>query len=193
MSRNRVYLITGANRGIGRGLVERYLSCSSTTVIAAVRNVDHPTTKSLAALSKADSSELIVLKIDSNSETDAEHATRRLVTEFGISHLDVVIGNAGICKAYTSVACSTTAAMNEHFAINALGPLILFQAVHQLLRKSKNGKFVAISSLAASVGKMEIVPVYHVVYGVSKGALNHITRRVHFEHPALTVFSIDPG
>ena len=91
-----VYLITGASRGIGRGLVETFLARSNTTVIAAVRDPASAPSQSLQSLSKGDSSRLIVVKIDAKSPTDPAAAVKTLQTEHSIDHIDVVIANAGI-------------------------------------------------------------------------------------------------
>ena len=49
-----IVLITGASRGIGKGLLELYLAKSNHTVVAANRNPNHTTSKALADLPKAD-------------------------------------------------------------------------------------------------------------------------------------------
>ena len=51
-----VVLITGANRGLGKGLLERYLGQPNHTVIAANRNPDHPSSKELGDVPKAEGS-----------------------------------------------------------------------------------------------------------------------------------------
>jgi NAD(P)-dependent dehydrogenase (short-subunit alcohol dehydrogenase family) len=49
-----VVLITGANRGIGKGLLELYLLKPNHLVIAANRDPEHPTSKALALVVKID-------------------------------------------------------------------------------------------------------------------------------------------
>ncbi|KAK2792179.1 hypothetical protein FQN52_003947 [Onygenales sp. PD_12] len=144
-----VYFVTGANRVIGRGLVERYLSRPFTTVIAAVQNPSNPTAKSLESLLRGTSSLLILVKIDSTPQTDPASALKHLAT------LDIVIANDGTCESYPTVVCAKMAEMYQHFAVNAPGPMVLFQAVWMLLYKPNNGKFAAISLLAANIGAME--------------------------------------
>ncbi|PGH27922.1 hypothetical protein AJ80_00472 [Polytolypa hystricis UAMH7299] len=190
----KTYLVTGANRGLGRGLVERYLARPSSTVVAAVRSLERLSSKSLVELPKGTNSTLIVVKIDSTSQTDALEAISKLKTEHSITHLDVVIANAGICKAYPSVDKATIAEMTEHFSVNSLGALLLFQAVVPLLRQAEETpKFVTMSSAVGSIGDMEATPVPHLAYGASKAALNFITRKMHFEHPEIIIFPVDPG
>ena len=120
---------------------------------------------------------------------------RTLQSTHGIDTLDVVIANAGIAEVYPRAADASMADVREHFEVNTLGPLALFQACLPLLEKSKNkqGKFVAVSTSAASIGGMELRPIPNSVYGPSKAALNYLTRKMHFEHKDLIAFPIDPG
>lgn len=64
-----VVLITGANRGIGKGLLELYLLKPNHFVIAANRDPEHPTSKALAELPTADGTSLLVVKIDATVRT----------------------------------------------------------------------------------------------------------------------------
>ncbi|CAN9318719.1 unnamed protein product [Alternaria alternata] len=97
MALPKIYLVTGANRGIGKGFTGLLLQKPSVTVIAAVRNPSHISAKELTALPIAEGSKLILVPLDSTSETSAKDAVRILKNDHGIKYLDVVIANAGIC------------------------------------------------------------------------------------------------
>lgn len=64
-----VVLITGANRGIGKGLLELYLLKPNHLVIAANRDPEHATSKALATIPTADGTCLLVVKIDATVRT----------------------------------------------------------------------------------------------------------------------------
>jgi norsolorinic acid ketoreductase len=66
-----VCLISGANRGIGRGLVEALLSRPNTTIIAAVRNPNVAASQSLNSIAPGASSHLIIVKVDSKNPDDS--------------------------------------------------------------------------------------------------------------------------
>lgn len=198
MSAPNIYLITGANRGIGKGLVSLLLQRPSTTVIAAVRDPEHPTAKELASLPSAEGSKLILISLDSSREDAALKAVNTLKNDHDIKHLDVVIANAGIGKGGGPVRETTVSNMVEHHAVNTIGPVLLFQATADLLQTSptKRPIFVAISTVMGSLGAMEALagfPAKHSPYGGSKAALNWFIRRLHFEEPWLTSFLIHPG
>ncbi|GKT60002.1 aflatoxin biosynthesis ketoreductase Nor-1 [Colletotrichum tofieldiae] len=198
MSSGLTYLITGANRGIGQGFASLLLQRPSTTVVAGVRDPSNPSSKALADLPKGEGSKLILVKIDSAVESDPASAIATLQKEHNITSLDVVIANAGISHTSAAVSNVDTKSALDHFAINSVAPLILFNAAAPLLKASasKNPIFVGISSLIGSKGAAEAVaqiPASASPYGASKAALNWFVRRLHFEEPWLTAFVFHPG
>lgn len=162
-------------------------------MIAAVRDPQHLTALALSTLPKGPSSTLITLKLDSAIEADAAAAIHTLLATHSITSIDIVIANAGISKNWPKVADARPADLREHFEINVLGPLTLFQATLPLLEKAKAPKFVTVSSTAGSIGGMETIPIPNSSYGTSKAALNYLTRKMHFEHEGLIAFPISPG
>lgn len=187
---SHVYLITGANRGLGLGMVRHYLTLPNNIVIAGVR--DTTSVKDLSAIISAPSSMLIFAKIDAFSETDAATAVTELKCR-GIAHIDTVIANAGLGNFWGSALDTTPSHMLEHFQVNAMGPLILFQAVWPLLEAAKSPKFVTLGTPVASMSELEYYPLPSMAYATSKAATHFVTRKLHFEFPALTVFTISPG
>ncbi|MCJ1396574.1 hypothetical protein MMC18_009465 [Xylographa bjoerkii] len=189
----RTYLITGANRGIGKGLVMTYLSRPSTIVIAGVRDPLSASSKALHELPVGHGSKVIVVKIDSSSETDAATAMKKLQSVHNINRLDVVIANAGIAGHLKTVAEQTVAELQEHITVNAIGPLVLFKAVYPLLKASAEPKFVVVGSPMGSIGGMESRPYPALAYGASKAMVHYITRKIHLENEWLVAFVLDPG
>jgi norsolorinic acid ketoreductase len=193
MPSQTTYLITGANRGIGNGLVQNYLSRPNTVVIATTRDLSSPSSKALSTLSAGKNSKIIVVKLDSSVDTDAETAINELKAVHGITHIDTVIANAGIANYWGPTSTTPIAAFQNHFNINTMGTLTLFQATNALLDNSSKPKFVYISTVVGSIGDAEKWPLQGVAYGASKAAANYIMRKIHLEHPKLTVFPLHPG
>jgi norsolorinic acid ketoreductase len=185
------YLITGANRGIGLGLAAHYLALENTTVIAGVRNPS--SVSDLKALKTGSGSRLIVVKIDSVSTTDASAAVEELKSKYQITHLDVVIANAGLGSYWGPALTTPIAEFETHLRVNATGTLILFQAVHGLLSAAKEPKFVPIGTPVGSMGEMEKYPLPSTAYGTSKAALNFLTKKLHLEHENMVIFPLAPG
>jgi norsolorinic acid ketoreductase len=163
----------------------------NTTVIVGVR--DPSTTGKLSAFKPASGSKLIVVKIDNASTTDAKDAVEILKSEHGISHIDVVIANAGRGSHWAPALTTDIAEFQLHFNVNATGTLVLFQAVHGLLSASKNPKFIPIGTPVGSTSEQENFPLPSTSYGSSKAALHFLTRKLHFEHENMVVFPLAPG
>lgn len=88
--------------------------------------------------------------------------------------------------------------MKAHFAVNTVGPVVLFQAVLPLLLKKAAAdvaapKFVTVGSSAGSIGGMEQRPFPNAAYAPSKAAVHYLTKKIHVEHPELIALPVDPG
>ena len=190
--------------GLGKGLVSAYLLKPDNVVIAAVRNPNDATSLALQDLPRHASSTLIIVKIESTSETDPKTAIAELQSKYNIVSLDVVVANAAISQIWPAVAEAKADDMMRHFHVNVVGIVFLFQAVLPLLQASSSAspdstpqplpaKFVTITSSAGSIGNQEQVDVPNAAYGPSKAALNWITKKIHLEHPDIIAFPLDPG
>ena len=144
-------LITGANRGLGKGLLERYLKLPNHIVIAANRNPPHATSQEFSKLPTAEGSKLITLKIDARVWQDAAVAVEELKGQ-GIQHLDIVIANAGVAYCWPTVAELKETDFVAHIEPNVYGVVSLFQAVRPLLQRStKEPIFAAMGTTAGSL------------------------------------------
>ena len=194
MSSTTTYLITGANRGIGKGLASALLLRPSTTVIVLVRDPNHPTSQSLNSLPKGQNSRLLVEKYDAAVDGSAARAIKSLVSSHSITSLDVVVANSGILNSHGPSTSATPAELIEHLTVNAIAPLTLFGATQPLLSKSKNPKFFTISSAVGSNGQLEAYQGLPIMpYGMSKAAVNFAMRKLHFEFPDIIVEPLQPG
>lgn len=133
------------------------------------------------------------MKIDSVSETDAAFAMKELESTHGIKALDIVVANAAISKLYPLVSETKISDILEHFNVNVIGVVRLFQAALPLLQKAKAPKFITLGTTAGSIGNIESVNFPNTPYGTSKAALNYVTRKIHFENPKVIAFPLSPG
>lgn len=161
------------------------------TAIAAVRNPAKA--DGLKKLPAGEGSELIVVKLDNVCETDAGDAINVLKSEYHITHLDIVIANAGIARYIHPVASIPISEIVDHHRTNTVGAILLLQATETLMRAAEAPKFVAISS---SMGSMSAMPHHaqpSVAYGSSKAALNYVMCKLHAELEYLCAFPLHPG
>ncbi|KAK3619209.1 hypothetical protein LTR56_024169 [Elasticomyces elasticus] len=89
-----IILVSGANRGLGKGLAQLYLARPDHTVIAANRDHSSSSSEALSELLTGAGSRLIVVKVDALAETDAGKAVKTLTTKHGIDYIDIVVANA---------------------------------------------------------------------------------------------------
>lgn len=121
-------------------------------------------------------SRLLLVSIESTSPTDPAQAVKEIEAA-GIGHLDLVIANAGICPAPTPLTAVGPKDVSEAFNVNAVGPLILFQATRNLLEKSPGSpKWMTISTGAASITRLEVHGAHAVpAYAIGKAGTNWFT------------------
>ncbi|KAK3297099.1 uncharacterized protein B0H64DRAFT_356950 [Chaetomium fimeti] len=187
-----IVLITGGNRGLGHGLVTRFLAQPNYTVIAAVRHPAHPTAEALGDLPRGLGSTLITVRYDASSEQSAADAVAELRAKHGVDHLDIVLANAGISTQWPLVKDVKRADIQAHVEVNVMGVVSLYQATRDLLQRSTAGpRFVAMGSMAGALGQQPPVP--SGCYGPSKAMLNWYGIRINAEDEWLTAFILDPG
>lgn len=186
------YLITGTARGIGRGLVKELLKRPQTTVFAGVRDTNTSTATDLQKFEAAAGSKLILLKLDATKKSDNDAAVSTIKSH-GVSHLDVVIANAGVSTDIRPIIDVPESDFLYAYQANTLGPIFLFQAVEPLLSASSNPRFFVSTSLIGSVGFASELPVPVAAYGVSKAGINWFLRKMHGEFPKITFVPIHPG
>lgn len=165
--------------GIGRALAEAYLSRPNHTVIGSVRDSTAPSVQALKDFpATAASSRLLLVTIESTSAEDVAKAVKDIEAA-GVTHLDIVIANAGICPAPTPLTTVDVKDVMTVFTVNTVGPIILYQALWPLLKKSPGGspKWLSVSSAAGSLAYLEVHGTFALpAYGISKAGMNWFTQ-----------------
>ncbi|KJA22327.1 hypothetical protein HYPSUDRAFT_186492 [Hypholoma sublateritium FD-334 SS-4] len=191
MSPSTIYLVTGSNRGLGLGFVSQILAAHDNAfVYAGAREPEKATgLKSLAA--KYPGRMAIVKCVSADVEGISDLAK---YIEKGHGRVDTVIANAGLGIMKGSVSEVSVAALEDHFRVNVIGTIVLFQSLYSLLKKSHAPRFIPISTAAAAFhsGVIEL-PFGSAAYGTTKVALNWATRKIHFENDWLVSFPMNPG
>jgi NAD(P)-dependent dehydrogenase (short-subunit alcohol dehydrogenase family) len=138
----KVWLITGASRGLGADIAKAALAAGH-AVVASGRDTDRVS----SALGR--SHELLAVKLDVTSRSDAEAAVRAAVDRFG--RIDVLVNNAA--NFYAGYFEELTAEqMDRQLATSLIGPMNVTRAVLPLMRKQGSGHVISISSSAGLVG-----------------------------------------
>jgi len=142
MATNKVWLITGAGRGLGVDIVKAALD-GGHRVVATGRNTD----KVAKALGK--SAELLVVKLDITKLADAESAVKAAVDQFG--RIDVLVNNAANFYAGFFEELSPEQ-IERQLSTSLVGPMNVTRAVLPIMRKQGSGLIITISSTAGLIG-----------------------------------------
>jgi NAD(P)-dependent dehydrogenase (short-subunit alcohol dehydrogenase family) len=149
MTDMKVWFITGAGRGMGVNIARAALAAGN-AVVATGRNTDAVT----RAVGHAD--DLLVVKLDITSPTDAQAAVRAAVQRFG--RIDVLVNNAANFYAGYFEEL-TPEQIQRQLTTSLIGPMNVTRAVLPVMREQRSGHIITISSSAGLVG-FEFVSAY---------------------------------
>jgi NAD(P)-dependent dehydrogenase (short-subunit alcohol dehydrogenase family) len=142
MSNKKVWVITGAGRGIGAEMTKAALAAGH-AVVATGRKPEAVA----QALGEAD--ELVVAKLDVTHADDAETAVQAAVDRFG--RVDVLVNNAGYGQLGFFEELSP-AQIDQQLATNVIGAMNVTRAVLPTMRRQRAGHVITISSVSGLVG-----------------------------------------
>jgi NAD(P)-dependent dehydrogenase (short-subunit alcohol dehydrogenase family) len=166
MTRSKTAIVTGAQQGIGAGLVDGFLKSGYSVVATSLRASD----------SLRPTPDLVVVDGDIRDHETAAKSVAAAVTHFGT--VDVLVSNAGIfiTKPFTEF---TTDDFNMLVSVNLLGFLQMTQlAVKQMLRQQSG----CVITISAALADNPIAGVNASVSMITKGGLNTITRHLAIEY-----------
>jgi NAD(P)-dependent dehydrogenase (short-subunit alcohol dehydrogenase family) len=171
-----VALVTGANRGIGRALVESLLRRDASKVYATARRPE-----SLRELSDP---RVVPLTLDVTDPTQI----RAVCAAAG--DVELLISNAGVAVPGGLTDSADLEAARLQMEVNYFGPLQLFQEILPVLARNGGGGAVFIGSLAG-LTSVPFVPTY----SASKAALHSLTQgaRMLFGARGTSIFGVYPG
>jgi NAD(P)-dependent dehydrogenase (short-subunit alcohol dehydrogenase family) len=172
---NKIILITGANRGIGKSLVKAALAKGASKIYA--------TSRDLKNMPDFEDNRVVPLELDiTNNDLIAHIASIASDTQ-------VLINNAGILSPGT-VLDGDTEGREKDMAVNYFATINMMRAFAPVLEKNTPARIVNIASIAA------YSPLPFIAgYAASKAALLSATQAVRIElaKKGVTVHSVNPG
>jgi NAD(P)-dependent dehydrogenase (short-subunit alcohol dehydrogenase family) len=156
MTDKKIWLITGAARGMGVDIAKAALAAGN-AVVATARNPDTVT----AAL--GDHDDLLAVTLDITEPVSAEAAITAAIDRFG--RIDVLVNNAGNFYAGYFEEISP-AQMRAQIETNLFGPMNVTRAVLPVMRRPRSGHIVTISSTAGLIGQEFVVAYAASKFGV---------------------------
>lgn len=181
-------LVTGANRGLGLEFTRQLLG-RGWRVIAACRHPGRAT--ELNALAFAHPGHVHVLPLDLAKPASIAELAR----EAGMvcDALDLLVNNAGQLVAGERFGHLDAEALMSSFRTNAVGPLLLTEAMVPLLTRGSDARVANLSSVMGSIARVR--EFRSPSYAMSKAALNMATVQLaHALQPSgIRVFALHPG
>ena len=147
MNSQKIWLVTGASKGLGLSLVQKLLN-NGYKVAATSRNL-----KGL----NAETADFLPLQVDLLNEQSIAKAVATTLTKFG--KIDVLVNNAGYGQIGTLEELSDAEA-RANFDVNVFGSLNVIRATMPHLREQKSGAIFNISSVGGFTGNFPGWGVY---------------------------------
>lgn len=171
---NKVFLVTGSNKGIGKQIVKE-LATAGHTVYLGARKID---VGKSAAEELAAYGDVRYVKIDLQNASSQADAAEYIKETSG--YLDGLINNAGIIVGYEMASSVSIETLRCTFETNVFGTITTTQQMLPLL-KAGNGKVIV--NVSTGLASMAMHgdpswPFFHttpLAYNASKSALNMFT------------------
>lgn len=183
--KDKVAIVTGAAQGIGRACAERLFADGA---IVAITDVQHELAAQVAEKLDPSGARAVALRCDVGNRQDIRDVVAEVEKRFG--RLDIMVNNAAITST-TAAMDLTEEELDRVLDVNLKGCFFGTQeAARVMLRQDTGGAIVNMSSAQA-----ELVIPDRVPYGISKAAINQITRifAIALARQNIRVNAVGPG
>jgi 3-oxoacyl-[acyl-carrier protein] reductase len=182
----KVAIVTGASRGIGRAIAERYAAEGARVVVNSVTGSAAATAVVEAIAERG--GEAIAVQADVSRSADVRDLVATAVDHFG--RIDILVNNAGIMVT-KDVRETTEDDWDRTIDINLKGPYLCSKAVAPIMVAQQGGTIINMSS---NSGLYHPSAMRYTEYVVSKAGLNGLTKALALTlGPFITVNAICPG
>lgn len=163
---NKVCLITGASRGIGKETARRYAEEGAILYITDYQ--DGSLEEFASELREIYNTDVTTLYFDVTDENAAKNAI--MAVKKGHGRLDVLVNNAGIMRDNV-IGMIGSKLVHDVFDINVFAVINMIQLANKLMSRQKSGCIINISSIVGVEGAAG-----QLVYSASKGAVAALTK-----------------
>jgi NAD(P)-dependent dehydrogenase (short-subunit alcohol dehydrogenase family) len=167
LAAKKVWLITGAGRGLGVHIAKATLAAGH-DVVATGRNAEK------VAAAVGDHDNLLVIKLDVTRPPDAEAAVAAAIARFG--RIDILVNNAGDFFAGFFEELSPQQVRTQIETL-LFGPMNVTRAVLPVMRRQRSGLLITISSTAGIAGQMFCTAYSAAKFGV-EGWMESLTSEI---------------
>lgn len=183
--KGRLAIITGAGRGIGKAIAEKFSEEGASVVLW---DIDLDSAEDVADALDPSGKKALAMKADITNEGEIDNALSEVLRKF--SRIDILVNNAGISR-HKPIEEMTLEIFEEVIKVNLTGTFICCRAVTPAMKKQGRGKIVNIASLGGRTGR----PGVGVNYAASKAGVIGFTQTLARElgTSGIYVNAIAPG
>ena len=141
---NRIAIVTGGARGIGRAIAIKFAGEGSAIVVVDIRAEEAAET--IKQITNINSQGLFI-PCDVSNSSQVRNMIDQVITKFG--KIDILVNNAAISPPENSIADITEEEWDKVLAVNLKSVFLCCKAVLPYMKKQKYGKIINVSSLGA--------------------------------------------
>ncbi|MBN2062754.1 MAG: SDR family oxidoreductase [Deltaproteobacteria bacterium] len=182
--KDRVAIVTGGSRGIGKGIADKFSEEGCSVVIIGRSNKGHETEEGFVKSGR----DVVFIKCDVSDSSQVDEMVEQVINRFG--KIDILVNNAAIAAVPKPIEEISDIEWDTILNVNLKGQFLCCRAVVPHMKEKRFGKIINISSLAA------IAPLAtEVHYSAAKAGILGLTIDLAFELAPynICVNSILPG
>lgn len=182
---NKVVLVTGSSRGIGRSIAVKFAKEGANVIINYRSNETEA--KAITEIISSYNSNCMCIKADVSKEQDVKKMIDTIIEKYG--HIDVLVNNAGIAID-TDFQDRHVKDWQETLNTNLIGVFLTSKYAGKYMLENKYGKIINISS----TNGIDTLYPYSIDYDASKAGIINMTKNLAIQFaPYVNVNAVAPG